>query len=320
MPTWQVPAGPRSSSQPITPGLRPGSCPLPLRFRRQPIPRAGPPAQPRQIRLRVLPSHQRHGVAIRFAESSRGHARHRFLCPRSPTRTPDILPPSLRTAPSPAARPPVHHHLGGTPCSPRKTSPARPGAAPTRACAVPADTAESFAAARSALRRICANSRKYPVRELAQIRLELRRVRAGRDRLPEHHLQLRARRRRGLLLRRGHGGWCCRGSRRGWDRSPGLALAERGLARCRGRGRRSARVLRGAVGVVGDRVGCAMPGRQPHPAARAEFAECLGDGCLRGGRRRGGHRHAENKRGGGNGLHRCCLRRRDDPISARRTS
>ena len=79
---------------------------------------------------------------------------------------------------------------------------------------------------------------EHPVRKLRQIRLEFDRVRAVRDRLPEQSLQLRAGRRRRLLLRRGDGR---RRSRRGHRRRAGrglFPLAERRLPRHRRRPQR----------------------------------------------------------------------------------
>ena len=85
--------------------LRPGRRPVPLRLRRQPIRRASPPAQPRHIRLRVVPAHVNRRMTVRLrkvvvppvpAIVARS--------PPSPTRTPDTPPPSPRSGPSPDRR------------------------------------------------------------------------------------------------------------------------------------------------------------------------------------------------------------------------
>ena len=94
--------------QPVTPGPRPGSRPLPFRLGRQPIRHARRTAQPRHICLRVVPAHARHRMAIRLRKTgvAPGIATERDTSPAprrhpSPTRTPDTLPPSPRSGPSP---------------------------------------------------------------------------------------------------------------------------------------------------------------------------------------------------------------------------
>ena len=50
----------------VTSALRPGRRPRPFRLGRQPIRRARRPAQPRHVRLRVVPAHARHRMTIRL--------------------------------------------------------------------------------------------------------------------------------------------------------------------------------------------------------------------------------------------------------------
>ena len=50
----------------VASGLGPGRRPFPFRLGRQTIPRSRRPAQPRQIRLRVVPAHTRHRMTIRL--------------------------------------------------------------------------------------------------------------------------------------------------------------------------------------------------------------------------------------------------------------
>ena len=53
----------------VASGLRTSGRPLPLRLARQPIRRPRHPAQPRHIRLRVVPAHARHRVPIRLLKA-----------------------------------------------------------------------------------------------------------------------------------------------------------------------------------------------------------------------------------------------------------